>query len=101
MWRTMKMLAAFTPSDIAIHASTDDVSVNKSDAKDYIGHLHKAGYLTVTKKAKPGCNQARYRLLPSKNTGPHSPQVQRIKQVFDPNLNKVVWREDDNESIRP
>ena len=93
MWRTMKMGDTFSAADLAINASTADVSVKETDAKDYIKHLHRAGYLAVTKKAKPGCNQARYRLIPSKNTGPQPPQIQRIKQVFDPNLNEVVWRE--------
>jgi len=93
MWRTMKMGDTFSAADLAINASTAHVSVNEADAKDYIKHLYKAGYLALVKKAKPGCNQARYRLIPSRNTGPQSPQIQRVKQVFDPNLNEVVWQE--------
>lgn len=89
MWLTMKMNGSFTALELSIASP----HVKETDAKDYIKHLHRAGYLVLTKKAKPGCNQARYRLIPSKNTGPQSPQIQRIKQVFDPNLNEVVWRE--------
>jgi hypothetical protein len=97
MWRTMKMGDTFSAADLAINASTADVFIKEPDAKDYIKHLHRAGYLALVKKAKPGCNQARYRLIPSRNTGPQPPQIQRIKQVFDPNLNKVVWQEGNND----
>lgn len=88
MWRTMKMLRTFTPRDLAVAATTEVATVDLGDAKDYIKHLAKAGYLAVVKASNPH-RQAEYRFV--KNTGPKPPMVQRVKQVFDPNLNAVVW----------
>lgn len=90
MWRTMKVLSTFSPLDLCIQASTENCLIKLADAKDYTKHLYKAGYLVTRFKATPK-SQARYSLLFSKNTGPRPPMVQRVKQVFDPNLGKVVW----------
>ena len=96
LWRTMRILAEFSPRDLAIHASTEEVPVAETEAKSYIYYLHKAGYLALVKAAKPGSHvtpglQARYRLLSSRYSGPRPPMVQRVKQVYDPNTRKVVW----------
>lgn len=88
MWRTMRMLNGFSARDLAISASTEEVPVREIDAKDYIKHLLKAEYLLVIQPSR-GSIPAVYRLR--KYTGPKPPQIQRIKQVFDPNLNAVVW----------
>ena len=93
MWRTIKILGEFDYRDLALAASTADYSIKPNTAQDYVKHLAKAGYLHCTQTAKTGCRLARYRLLPSKDTGPRPIQVQRIKQVFDPNLDEVVWSE--------
>ncbi|MEG2172347.1 MAG: hypothetical protein RRY29_03695 [Desulfovibrionaceae bacterium] len=93
MWRTMKMLQSFTYFDLATAASTEECPVNPRDAQDYCGDLLRAGYLVCLRDATPS-NKALYRLLPSMNTGPHAPKVQRTKCVFDPNLNKIMWHED-------
>lgn len=93
MWRTMKMLSSFTVVDLAAAASTEDCMVSPVDAKDYCGHLHKAGYLTVLREATT-TSKAVYRLLPSMNTGPHAPKVQRTKLVFDPNRQEIMWHEE-------
>ncbi len=90
MWTTMRILGDFDYRDLAVAASTEEHNVNPEDAKDYIKHLLKAGYLVRKTKPMPG-QPARYRLLPSMDTGPRAPMVQRVKQVFDPNLNQVVW----------
>lgn len=97
MWLVMKVLDDFSALDLAVHASTEDVQVSEIDAKSYIHYLFKAGYLVTAYPGKPG-NKAgngtlsRYRLLPQKYTGPRPPMVQRIKQVYDQNLQKVIWR---------
>ena len=93
MWRTMKMLNRFTYIDLAIHASTDEHAVSRADAKNYCNYLHKAKYLSVVRAAVKGKKPkpALYQFINSKNTGPDAPIVQRIKVVFDPNLNEVVW----------
>lgn len=81
MWRTMRMNKRFTLEDLVIWASLPEVPVKRNDAQDYIKHLHKAKYLRKNGKT--------YSLI--KDTGPQPPKIQRIKQVFDPNLKKVVW----------
>ncbi len=92
MWRTMKVLGEFSARDLAIHASTEEHSVSLKEAKHYIRYLVKAGYLAVVRTTGLAW---RYRLLPSKNTGPRAPMIQRVRQVFDPNLGRVIWRSGD------
>lgn len=95
MWRTMRILKEFSAADLAFNSSTDEHQVAEGEAKDYCGHLYKAGYLVASKPHQPGkAGQTRYRLLPSKFTGPKPPMIQRVKQVYDPNLRQVVWAED-------
>ncbi|WP_319778417.1 hypothetical protein [Maridesulfovibrio sp.] len=84
MWRTMRMNSRFTVDELVIWASLPEVPVKRNDAFDYTKHLHKAGYLKKNGKT--------YTLI--KKTGPQPPKIQRLKQVFDPNLNKVVWTQE-------
>jgi len=97
MWRCMRMAAGdWSWRDLAVMASTEAMPVSEVDAKDYCGHLARAGYLIVTVKGKgmgKGANPSRYRLAPGRNTGPRPPMVQRLKTVFDANLGKVMWQE--------
>lgn len=95
MWRSMRILKEFDARDIAASASNDLVAVKLSEASDYIKHLHAAGYLKRVQAANHAGGMARYRLLPSMHTGPKPPQVQRTKRIFDPNLGRVVWREEE------
>ncbi|WP_427550920.1 hypothetical protein ACQE3D_18270 [Methylomonas sp. MS20] len=84
MWRTLR--SAPNPLgyvDLAYLASTEQTVVAPAAARDYLANLEKAGYLA--------CHAGKYRLLPEHNTGPRPPMVQRIKQVYDPNLGAVVW----------
>lgn len=90
MWRTMKIINEFSPRDLAIQASTEECPVAESDAKHYVRYLQRAGYLVMVDPGKPGV-QARYRFLKSRNTGPKPPIIQRVRQVYDPNLQQVVW----------
>lgn len=89
LWRSMKMLKTFTPFDLAMHSANEKVTVSEETARAYCGMLLKAQYLKVMQKAVPGKNQATYRLV--NYTGPKPPKIQRVKAVFDPNLNKVVY----------
>ena len=89
MWRAMKVLGEFSARDLAVHASTEAHPVSLKEAKHYIRYLVKAGYLAVVRTTGLAW---RYRLVHSKNTGPRAPMIQRVRQVFDPNLGRVVWR---------
>lgn len=89
MWRSMRMLGQFTPRDLALHSTTDSVTVSEETAKSYCSMLLKAQYLRVLQKAVPGKHQATYRFI--RNTGPLPPQIQRVKQVFDLNIREVTY----------
>lgn len=84
MWNAMQVLKEFSAVDLAFNASTETHAVAESEARTYCAALCAAGYLI-------GCANQRYRLIPAMWTGPHPPQIQRTKQVYDPNLKKVVW----------
>lgn len=88
MWNSMRGLVEFSPRDISAHSTTPDVRVSEPTAKSYCSMLLRTGYLRVVKKAEPAAGrQAIYRLI--RNSGPKPPQIQRIKQVFDPNTGAV------------
>ena len=94
MWNSMRIIKSFTATDLAFNASTDDHQVSESDANGYCQALHKAGYLRVLAPAQTGpgsSKQATYMLIPARWSGPQPPQIQRTKQVYDPNLRRVVW----------
>ena len=91
MWRTIKIVGEFSCRDLAQAASTPDFQVAETTAKDYCMMLAGAGYLTTTRKGCPG-TPARYRLVPSRWTGPRAPMIQRLKQLYDPNTGEVVFR---------
>lgn len=98
LWRSMKVLNSFDQIELCEAASTADVIVKEGEAQDYIKHLYKAGYLIkVTEYNRRHGTKARYQLLKSKNTGALPPMIQRTKQIFDPNLRKIVWKEQRDE----
>lgn len=88
MWRSMRLLKDFSAVDIAATASAGGVKVSLSAARSYCARLCKAGYLHG--------KQGRFKFIPSMYTGPGAPMIQRNKQVYDPNLKKVVWPKEDN-----
>lgn len=95
MWRTMKMMARFDARDLALHATTSDATVTLETARTYLRHLYRVGYLTVVEPGRPTGHRGRhamtvYRLIPSMNTGPLAPQIQRADFVWDPNRKKVM-----------
>jgi hypothetical protein len=84
MWDTMDALKLFTAIDLARNASTEEHIVAISEAITYCATLCKAGYLV-------GRSGQSYLLVAGMWTGPKPPQIQRTKQVYDPNLKRVVW----------
>ncbi|MDC8804252.1 hypothetical protein PRZ61_12450 [Halomonas pacifica] len=94
MWRTMRIIGEFDLHSLAVQASTEAHPVSHREAEYYIRYMHRAGYLHQVAKGGPG-RPGRYRLIPSRYTGPGAPQVQRIRQVWDPNREEVVWRPED------
>lgn len=109
LWRAMRVLSQkgdFCPRDLLAVASTAAEPISFETAKSYVLHLVRAGYLRVTQPARrvgigQGRLSARYRLLPARNTGPRPPMIQRTKAIFDPNLNAVVWSEQEEATHEP
>ena len=81
MWRVMRILKRFILEDLIAASNTQEHKVSKEEAKTYCRYLVKAGYLRKEGKA----------YIHIRYTGPKSPQVQKIRQVWDPNLKEVVW----------
>lgn len=92
LWRTIRMLKAFSTADLQIAASTEDVPVTLPMTQRFLSHLVRAGYLTLVTKARAG-RSATYQLKAHMNTGPKAPVIRKVKEVFDPNREQVVWRE--------
>lgn len=88
MWRTMRMLKEFGVADLIANARSAGASVAESEALTYCIWLARAGY--ILKISSRGAMR-RWRLVPSRYTGPKPPMIQRIRQLYDPNLGKVVW----------
>lgn len=50
MWRTLRLLKTDTNArELAAHAGTPQVAVRETAAHDYLGNLHRAGYLECVK----------------------------------------------------
>lgn len=96
MWTGIKVLQSFDYQELAICTSTDSHQVTEASAKHYCELLAKAGYLVVV-EASTTRKKARYRLIPRMYTGPKPPQIQRLRRVYDPNTNLVMWQEGDKE----
>lgn len=90
LWRTIKILGEFSAATLADAASTPAAPVAEPSAAEYCHFLERAGYLRITRQASPGI-AARYRLVPSRWSGPRPPMIQRVKQLYDPNLGEVVY----------
>lgn len=99
MWRALRVLKGdINARELAAHASTSQIPVAESAAKDYLKHLKHAGYIAVTTDAKrigTVAKQARYRL--ARNTGPRPLMVQKTATVYDPNIDEIVWAAPANE----
>ncbi|MFQ5533445.1 MAG: hypothetical protein ACE5EM_01295 [Sphingomonadales bacterium] len=85
MWRAMKVMVRFTAADVAFTAQ-----VKVETAKTYCRHLKAAGYLRVL---KPGTRKGLtvFRLDAAHYRGPAAPKITRLKGVYDPNIDEVVW----------
>jgi hypothetical protein len=88
MWRAMRLLSQFSPTDIAAHANAGGITVDVKAAQAYCRDLLTAGYLTVRVKAKPPKREAVYALV--NNTGPAAPVHRRIAGVLDPNTESFI-----------
>lgn len=88
IWTAMRGMGGFTPHELAVQASTDDVGVTRAVARDYASALARAGYLQEL-APRHGRKPAVMRLKPSMNTGPVPPAVLSTGGVLDRNKNQV------------
>lgn len=94
MWNTLRITKqALNSDELSSFASNDVVKVKETTAKNYLIALHQAGYLQRVQEADVTGGKAKYKLIPAMNTGAQPPQIQRTKQVFDPNLNETMYSE--------
>jgi len=91
LWRTLRIMGEMTAAQAAEMASIGGVEVAQAYAHNYFTSLSRAGYLIVCNP--DSLDPKVFRLAPGLSTGPRHPVVQRTVtfQVFDPNLNKVVF----------
>lgn len=96
VWRALRILGEFSAAEAAVAASVNGVSISEFGAHVYLSGLAKAGY--VTRRGGTAGFKTRFCLVPSRYSGPKHPIYQRdFDQVYDPNLDKVVWRKADPE----
>lgn len=90
MWRALRILGETTIEELTQFASAA-APITMTTARLYLHWLAKAGYVL---RLDSNNGRPRYRLIPSRYSGPAAPMVQRNKQVYDPNLGAVVWRQE-------
>lgn len=88
MWRSMRGLREFTPTDIAAHANAGGVSVSVAQARAYCRLLVQSQHLTVRQTAIRGKREARFKLV--NYTGRLAPKPRTVKGVFDANTADFV-----------
>lgn len=94
MWGTLRRMFKAnhcTPAELAAHASSSQHSISVATAEQYLRTLLKAGYVRCL--AGRGRGALFYYAL-IRDTGPKPPMIQRTKRLYDPNLNKVVWEQE-------
>lgn len=91
MWNVMRRSrGGFTVADLAIDASTDDVTVSHQHAKQYCRMLERAGIIRKQRVGQRGVGRNIFILLGSANTGPKAPRRYKSTMIFDENQNRVV-----------
>ena len=95
MWNTLRILKRPINAEELVNLSCNDqLTISIFTANTYLQLLHDAGYLRLMKAAENITGKkAKYQLIEAMNTGPIPPQIQRAKQVFDPNTNQVMYSE--------
>ncbi|MEP0406290.1 hypothetical protein [Roseibium sp.] len=89
LWNAIRAMARFDATELAIAASTDEVSIERQSALAYCRHLEKAGYLQIIRKGSGRVSRV-WRLRPKLNTGPKPPMILRTKMVWDQNRAEII-----------
>mgnify|MGYP005863017841 CR=1 FL=1 len=83
MWRAMRHLRQFSPTDIAAHANAGGVAVTVEKARAYCRQLLGSDHLKVRQTAIPGRREALYQIV--EDSGPRPPKPVRLAGILDPN----------------
>lgn len=83
MWRAMRLLRHFNPTDVAAHANAGGVEVTVEKARAYCRQLLASNHLKVRQTAIPGRREALYQIV--EDTGPRAPKPVRLAGILDPN----------------
>lgn len=91
IWRALRIMGSLNAAEAAEQAHAGGAPITESGARIYLQGLALAGY--VTREGGTTGQPARYHLRPARYTGPLHPIYQRCtyEQVYDPNLDQVVW----------
>ncbi len=85
LWRAMPIFGIFTARDFAVSTTLPGSPVSRAEALDYCRWLARAGYLR-------DLGEEKFRFVPARNTGIKAPQIVRVTQVYDPNIDQLVAR---------
>ena len=88
IWRTIRMLKQFTINGLTAHSSTSYRDMNRATVNVYVRFLKIAGYLRIISNKK---NERTFQLV--RDSGPKAPQILKAQEVYDPNINQIVYRE--------
>lgn len=83
IWAACKALGWFSTADMQVATSLQA----RATVMRYLDHLVRAGYLMTYLCG----DRLRYRLVPSRNSGPLAPVIRRGAVVYDPNERRQVW----------
>lgn len=90
VWRAIKILRRFGVKEVMITGSMPGDPISESSVRSYLGWLVNAGYV-VSPRQPRNIGMRYYRIVPSKCAGPRAPIVRRRVELFDPNLDEVVY----------
>ena len=79
----MPIFGVFTARDLAMSTTLAESPVSYAEALDYCRWLARAGYLR-------DLGDEKFRFVPARHTGVKAPQVVRVTQVYDPNIDQLV-----------
>jgi hypothetical protein len=91
LWTAMRNLSTFTIAELAAAASTDEVSIDRHTAADYVRRLAQAGALTVARSTRANnLNSGVWRLKAAADTGPLAPRQVKAKFMVDGNTGEPL-----------
>lgn len=88
MWRAIRNLRSFSPTDVQGMSCTEEAPVSRRRAAKFCRMLEEAGYLRVVRGGVPGRREPIYRLI--RNSGRLAPVERRVRATYDPNEDRYV-----------